>query len=298
MHYALLLVSETQGVGKTTLAEKILAPLIGVHNVSFPNEKQVTDSKFTSWLVHKRLAVVNEIYAGEKRKAYDNVKSYITEVDIDVEEKFQKPYKIRNHTHILATSNSLKALKLDIGDRRWLVPGVTEELRPQAYWSQYNEWLRGDGLSYIAAWAREFVTTHGAVETGAHAPWTRAKQEMIEENMSPGMMLVAKVLDNIKDNINGGKPAMVLDCDLVDLIRTKLWEGRFNDRLEKPLTIRKLAKSKGWFVAKEDARVLEWNTRHRKARMICSSRSMANRPATELHEEGVMPIQLDDVFPY
>src|SRR5262249_37359276 len=46
MLYAILLVSEVQGVGKTTLAEKILAPLVGMHNTSFPNEKQVTESRF------------------------------------------------------------------------------------------------------------------------------------------------------------------------------------------------------------------------------------------------------------
>ena len=37
MLYGLLLVSETQGVGKTTLGERILAPLVGWHNVSVPD---------------------------------------------------------------------------------------------------------------------------------------------------------------------------------------------------------------------------------------------------------------------
>ena len=44
MSYGVLLVSETQGVGKSTLGEAILTPLVGEWNVSFPNEKQVTDS--------------------------------------------------------------------------------------------------------------------------------------------------------------------------------------------------------------------------------------------------------------
>ena len=39
MEFALLMISETQGVGKTTLAEKILTPLLGPWNVSFPSEK-------------------------------------------------------------------------------------------------------------------------------------------------------------------------------------------------------------------------------------------------------------------
>jgi len=36
MNYGVLLISETQGVGKSTLGEKILAPLIGKLNASFP----------------------------------------------------------------------------------------------------------------------------------------------------------------------------------------------------------------------------------------------------------------------
>jgi hypothetical protein len=95
---------------------------VGLHNVSFPTEKQVTDSVFNSWAVHKRLAVVNEIYVGHSKKAYDNLKSYITDGRLSVEEKYQKPYDITNWVHIFACSNSLRALRLAYEDRRWFVP--------------------------------------------------------------------------------------------------------------------------------------------------------------------------------
>lgn len=56
MRYAMLLISERQGVGKTTLVDAVLAPLIGRWNVSSPTESQVADSGFNSWIAHKRLA--------------------------------------------------------------------------------------------------------------------------------------------------------------------------------------------------------------------------------------------------
>ena len=46
MLYGVLLISEMQGVGKGTLGEKILAPLVGEVNVSYPSEQEIVDSNF------------------------------------------------------------------------------------------------------------------------------------------------------------------------------------------------------------------------------------------------------------
>jgi hypothetical protein len=82
MHYGVLLISETQGVGKGTLGEKILAPLVGVGNTSFPGEEEIVDSKYNYWMAHRRLAVVHEIYAGHSSRAYNKLKSVITDYNI------------------------------------------------------------------------------------------------------------------------------------------------------------------------------------------------------------------------
>jgi hypothetical protein len=87
MRHGILMISEQQGVGKGTLMEKILAPLAGWHNVSVPSEKMLTDSSFNSWLVMKRLILVHEIYAGQAKKAYDNIKSYVTDDNLRANEK-------------------------------------------------------------------------------------------------------------------------------------------------------------------------------------------------------------------
>jgi hypothetical protein len=55
MKYGVLMISEEQGVGKGTLMEKILAPIVGWQNVSIPSEKQLVDSHFNSYLVRRRL---------------------------------------------------------------------------------------------------------------------------------------------------------------------------------------------------------------------------------------------------
>jgi len=129
-----LLVSERQGVGKSTLGEKILAPLVGIDNFVAPTEKTIVDSSFNSWIAHKRLALVNEIYAGNSNAAYNKLKSVVTEKTITINKKFVDEYTIENWVHLICCSNSIRALKLDLDDRRWFVPRVSEEKRPNDFW--------------------------------------------------------------------------------------------------------------------------------------------------------------------
>ena len=192
MTYGMLLNSEQQGVGKTTLGEKVLAPLLGNHNVSFPGESDIVDSPFNSWIAHKRLAVVNEIYAGASSKAYNKLKSVASDRYLTVNKKNQPTYDLENWIHIFACSNSPRALKLSMDDRRWFVPKVTEEKLSVAdgrkYWVEFNIWLKYEGgLGIIMQWAIDFVLAKGnAVEAGDEAPDSSAKMEMIEAAIRRG----------------------------------------------------------------------------------------------------------------
>lgn len=193
IRFGLLLISQAQGVGKGTLGEKILAPLVGAHNCSFPSAQQLTESDFNSWRVHKRLTVVHELYDGETSKPYNRLKSAISDDYSDFHEKHEKPRTDQNNwIHVLACSNSTKPLKLANDDRRWEVPKVTEEKQPLKYWQELNEWLvAGRGLEAIAYWAAEYVKVEGnAVQTGESAPTTQSKKETIHAARSDGEKLV------------------------------------------------------------------------------------------------------------
>ncbi len=195
MKYGLLLISETQGVGKGTLMEKILAPLIGWQNVSVPSEKQLTESGFNSWLVRRRLVLVHEIYAGHSKKAYDSIKSYVTDDTLTVNEKNKPEYEINNWTHFVLSSNSVLALRLVKGDRRWAVPEVTEKKREASYWLEINAWLISGGLEVVHDWAHAHVAEHGAIGAGDEAPISEAKNRLIELSRSEGMQMVLDLGD-------------------------------------------------------------------------------------------------------
>jgi hypothetical protein len=287
MTYGLLLISEVQGIGKGTLGEKILAPLVGADNVSFPSEQDIVDSNFNGWLAHKRLAVVHEIYAGHSSKAYDKMKSYITDKYVECNKKYQVAYTVECWVHVLACSNSPRALKISMDDRRWLVPKVSETKRPSAYWETFNTWLTHEGgLGIIKQWAIDFCAEPGnVVLRGADAPATAAKRAIVEEGYSPGQLIVSRALRRVRDLVEAGQlppDIFILDHDLITLIRNELYEGRHNDKLERPMTVRNVAKAEGWIIGEKQASVPAWGPGSIGARVISLSAEIAAKTPGEL----------------
>lgn len=296
MNYGVLLISETQGVGKGTLGEKILAPLVGMPNVSFPGESDIVDSNYNYWLSHKRLAVVHEIYAGHSSKAYNKLKSVITDRYVTVSRKYMANYEVENWVHIVACSNSRRAIQLSMDDRRWFVPTVTEDKERPGYWTRLNRWLvEGGGLGIIRRWAEEFLEENEEVSPGASAPWSAGKREVVEEGYSPGMELVSSFLTRVRDEMNG-EHVVVVDTDLVRLIRLVIHEGRDRDNLERPLTIRKVARGAGWHIGTHPIPVaLRWGDGRpsQKSRMVLSHQEDAGRRPEELAAAGMKPLRVE-----
>lgn len=187
MEFGVVLTSTTQGVGKTTLADHVLKPLLGEDNVSNPLVQAAVEGGFNSWLANKRLVVFNEIYAGHLgAKAYNKLKTYITDKYVEVNEKFRPQYTIQNWAHFFASSNSSVPLFLDDTDRRWFVPKVAETKLPPAYWTGLHDWLSRDGLPIVKAYFEAFVRKHEPVHPGTAAPDSSAKHSIVEESLSDG----------------------------------------------------------------------------------------------------------------
>src|SRR5262249_29297482 len=144
MMYGPLLISEPTGVGKTT-HNVVLARQVRYHNASFPSAEYITDTPYTDWAVRKRVVIVAEIYAGHNAKAFNKLKTTITDNPLWAHEKYVKPFPIDNWAHFLPSSNSLRALKLDDHDRRIMVPGVTEKKLPLEEATKFYKWLDNGG---------------------------------------------------------------------------------------------------------------------------------------------------------
>ncbi|CAN1521438.1 hypothetical protein MCEMSEM23_01099 [Rhabdaerophilaceae bacterium] len=186
MEWAVLMTSTKQGVGKSTLGTQILMPLVGESNSSTPGEGDIVDSQFNDWAANKRLAVVNEIYSGQSWKAYNKLKSLITDPTITINIKFMRAHKTANWVHIYACSNSVRALKLEQTDRRWFVPTLTEVKWPKEKFDRFYAWLKSGGLSIIKYAAMNWPASD-YVRPGEAAPETVRKEEMAYDSLSPAM---------------------------------------------------------------------------------------------------------------
>ncbi len=259
--YGLLLISETQGVGKSTLGDKILAPIIGHHNVSIPTDTDITESQYDYWSVRKRLAIVHEIYSGESKKAYNKLKSVMSETEREVNQKYLAPFKIDNWVHVLACSNSRAPLKVTDTDRRWLIPKVTEKKKNATYWTEFNHWLaKEQGLGVILRWCREMAQDpNNTVANSEEAPLTEAKQEVVMEAYSDGQKKVYEILTHLRQEaLEQNKMVVVLDTELQRMVKKVVHEGRETKYLEKPLTLRNVAKNLGYVVNDNKIRHKRW----------------------------------------
>ena len=239
MEYGLLLVSERQGVGKTTLGSSVLAPLVGTQNVGYPTEGQIVQSEFNGWLANKRLCVVNEIYSGHSWKAYNKLKSAITDREVEVNEKYQRAYTIENWCHVFACSNSMKALRMEEDDRRWFYPEVTEEKWPRDKFEHFHNWLKSGGLSIIRFWAENYGQY---VQKGQAAPMTERKKELIVASRTEGQQEAAELAEAINRR---NEPVVFAMKDIVAWVRQAV-QGKVYDS---DLELRKAMKEGGaiWY---------------------------------------------------
>jgi hypothetical protein len=216
MKYGVLLYSKQFGVGKNTLTDAVLAPLVGRHNCSWPNEAMILNTEFNGWIVNRRLVVVSEIYSGHGMKMYNRLKPYITEKDIMARLMFMDPYPVQNWAQFMLLTNYPKALILaDETERRWLVPTVTEEKMTLEDAINFRGWLRTGGWEAVAAWAE---TWDDYVPEGEEAPLTGRKKALVEEQLSEPLKEaqdLAEALGELRDRIfNEPKPAALACRDV------------------------------------------------------------------------------------
>jgi hypothetical protein len=309
MNFGLLLVSEVQGVGKTTFCD-IIGEVLGPSNIAQTSESSIL-GRFSEW-AERQLVTVNEIYQGHSTAAYNRLKEIITDKTLRVEKKFVSEYFVDNHVHIIACSNSMRALKLENSDRRWFVPTVSEQKQPHDYWKRLHDWCElEDGYRKVKQWAKDYVEQHGHVEPGAEAPWTPAKRDMIEESDTPAQELIrqdlrwckmicerngegeeveqstAPEMARLISAAREGMPLVMFDRDGVRAIENVLNNGKSSDRIEKPAIVRKIAEQEGFHVGKTRVSKPAPGFKHTLgARVITTSRELAGRDPNELTATG------------
>jgi hypothetical protein len=212
MGWAMLLISEKQGTGKTTLGELFLRPLVGAHNCSIVTSDLIRDGR-NAWAGNKRLGMVYELYTEYSQAAYNKIKTAITDKNIKVDEKYVPEYEIENCVHVFANSNSMKALKIENEDRRWFIPRLTETSWPREKWIEFRKWANSGGVAMVYDWAiNDWDDYVGEAE---EAPGSELKNDIIEDAKSEVMRKAVQAAAEIAKH---PAPVVVNSNDLISAI--------------------------------------------------------------------------------
>jgi hypothetical protein len=177
IHFALL-VRGSQGTGKSWIGN-LMERIIGRPNVVRPSNDEVV-SRWTHWMEGAQLAIVEELMTLGRLEVANRLKPVITDPMIRIEEKNCSLYSIPNHLNFICFTNHEDALKIEHGDRRWLVvfsPAVKKEA---AYYERLFGYLADGGASFVKHWLlqRQIVLDgHGV------APATSGKETMRRMSM-------------------------------------------------------------------------------------------------------------------
>ena len=128
-----------QGIGKSIIIKFLTEQVLGRELVYSTSKVNIFTEKFNTPLVGRLLFVLEEAPALEKEKwsAFENsFKNYLTENLISVEEKYQKPFMIKNTVSFIINTNK-RAIRISYDDRRFFQPDTSDKYKKNA--DYFNE---------------------------------------------------------------------------------------------------------------------------------------------------------------
>lgn len=191
LYSAVVFWGSVQGTGKTLLGETMLK--IYGSNSQFVEASDLEGS-FNGWAKNKQFVLGDEITGTDSRAHADKLKGLITGTNLNINEKYKRPYVLPNTVQFYFTSNHPDAFFLD-QDRRFLVIETPQEPLPLEFYAQYRKWLLGDGPAAIFHHLLHNVKLDGFNPQGP-PPGTFAKEIMIDQSKSEvGRFIAAVMLD-------------------------------------------------------------------------------------------------------
>ncbi len=172
IHFALL-VRGSQGTGKSWIGN-LMERIIGRPNVVRPSNDEVV-SRWTHWMEGAQLAIVEELMTLGRLEVANRLKPVITDPMIRIEEKNCSLYSIPNHLNFICFTNHDDALKIEHGDRRWLVVFSPATKQEPDYYDRLFAYLEHGGAAFVKHWLmqrRIVLNGHGV------APATSGKETM------------------------------------------------------------------------------------------------------------------------
>lgn len=186
------LIQGQQGTGKTALGI-LLKRIIGAANVAEPSPDELRE-RWTKWQEGASLAIVEELMTNGRLELANKLKPVITNETLRIEDKGMPLYSIPNHLNMLCFTNHRNAVRLEEGDRRWLVIFSPSKPQDTAYYRRL--WAFIESPEGPAAWKHRLERHVPELEPKGRAPMTAAKLEMREASKTDVESTVAEWMES------------------------------------------------------------------------------------------------------
>jgi hypothetical protein len=125
---AVVLYDKQFGTGKSLIAEEFLKKIIGDNKMITTCRTDKVFGKFTN-TQGKLLCVLNEASGKETFELNEVIKESITGKTIEMEKKGVDSLRIRDYLNYIITTNNLNCIKLEEGDRRFMVFNTSSKMK-------------------------------------------------------------------------------------------------------------------------------------------------------------------------
>ncbi|MBR0991028.1 hypothetical protein JQ580_09925 [Bradyrhizobium japonicum] len=182
VNHAILLTSESKGIGKSTLGT-IIRRLAGERNSSVAQSKDLK-SQFDGWLVGKLVIQVDEVYEHGNTDLANRLKPILTEPTVSVNIKYGPQLVVKNFARLILFSNQSAPIDIEEGDRRYFVFDSKATPRDPEYYEGLNSFIASDaGMAAIYWWLKRRDIAN--FKPYAAPPVTSHKREAMEMSGGP-----------------------------------------------------------------------------------------------------------------
>jgi len=125
---AVILYDKQFGTGKSLIAEEFLKKIIGIKKMIVTCKTDKVFGKFTN-TQGKLLCILNEASGKETFELNEVIKESITGKTIEMEKKGVDSIQINDYLNYIITTNNLNCIKLEEGDRRFMVFNTSSKMK-------------------------------------------------------------------------------------------------------------------------------------------------------------------------
>lgn len=155
---ALVFISETQGVGKSTFGEKIVKALFGEYTRQL--DQNALESRFNSALLFALVTIFEEISPSDERlNVIGKLKNMITSDVIMVERKGRDAEKHGDFNSFIIFSNDERSIPIESNDRRFMVVNCNKKFSDAQYEALQEE-LDNGGIRHFAEFLHALPLTY------------------------------------------------------------------------------------------------------------------------------------------